>query len=433
MNFSNSQAHYLLLKGVKAELSPNYQAPELVSLPYEYVATNDTIINDNECDFQYEIKYLEDYKKRKEEEEEKRKNELKAKAPGLTDKVLEPVRLNSQDSNINLSTDNNNNNNNEVGNSTVNQNKDKNKSNIVSEFEDVPPLDPWDKSKTNADELLQLQMEMNDMSYSQTNNNDNDNNKNNNNNNNGNNNNNSNNNNPLQQNNTNIPPNNNIENSTTSPALSAQSSNMSYSSTYQPPVQPGINTSPSYPPMNQNYRPPPVSNQMFPYPQYGGSQYSNPNANEPPSTNYIPGMPQPYYNNRPYSTATPPPIPSRPNTQDYNSPSPSNRNEGIVNSIVDMGFKRELVLNGMRNYGNDKQKVLDYVMLYSYLEGRGYQPKHIDTAIFLYSFNREKCEKFLSAFMELSEMGFDQEDIKEALIFSENDREAAIDHLTKST
>jgi len=65
-------------------------------LPYEYVATNDTIINDNECDFQYEIKYLEDYKKRKEEEEEKRKNELKAKAPGLTDKVLEPVRLNSQ-------------------------------------------------------------------------------------------------------------------------------------------------------------------------------------------------------------------------------------------------------------------------------------------------------------------------------------------------
>jgi len=26
-----------------------------------------------------------------------------------------------------------------------------------------------------------------------------------------------------------------------------------------------------------------------------------------------------------------------------------------------MGFKRELVLNGMRNYGNDKQKVLYYI------------------------------------------------------------------------
>ncbi|OUM62773.1 hypothetical protein PIROE2DRAFT_10874 [Piromyces sp. E2] len=426
MNFSNSQ-------GVKAELSPNYQIPELVSLPYEYVATNDTILNDNECDFQYEIKYLEDYKKCKEEEEEKRKQELKTKAPGLTDKVLEPVRLNSQDSTININKDNENNanniNNNTINNdatsSVANQNKNDNKANIVSEFEDVPPLDPWDKSKTNTDELLQLQMEMNDMSYSQTNNNiKNDNTTN------------TLNNNPLPQNNTNIPPPNNLDNTTPSPSLSAQSSNMSYTSPYQPPVQPGINTSPGYPPMNQNYRPPPpVSHQMFPYPPYGATQFGSPNtnANEPPPTNYMQGMPQPFYNNRPYSNATPPPIPSRPNPQDYNSPSPSNRNDIIVNSVVDMGFKRELVLNGMKNYGNDKQKVIDYVMLYSYLEGRGYQPKHIDTAIFLYSFNREKCEKFLSAFMELSEMGFDQEEIKEALIFSENDREAAIDHLTKST
>jgi len=72
-------------------------------------------------------------------------------------------------------------------------------------------------------------------------------------------------------------------------------------------------------------------------------------------------------------------------------------------------------------------------MLYSYLEGRGFQPKLIDEAIFLYSFDREKCEKFLIAFMELSEMGFEHEAIKEALIFSENDRESAIDQLTKST
>ncbi|ORX53710.1 hypothetical protein BCR36DRAFT_403417 [Piromyces finnis] len=415
MSFSNTQVHYVLLKGVNVELSPNYQAPEVVSLPYEYVATYDTILSDNECNFEYEIKYLDDYKKHKEEEEKKRIQELKAKAPGLTDKVLEPVRLNSQDSVSNLKKESSNDDNDENITSTTND-KGKEKANIVSEFEDVPPLDPWDKSKSNKDELLQLQMEMSDLSCSQTNNYPN----------------NTTNNitNSPHLNNSNIPANTN----TSSPSLSAQST-MSYSTTYQPPVQPIHPPPSSYPPMNQGYQPP-VPPQMYSYSMYGSSQYNNPNPNpnEPP-VNYGQSMPRPrssYYGNTPYSNATPPPIPSRPNPQDINIPT-SSQSDPLVNSVVDMGFKRELVLNGMKYYGNDKQKIIDYVMLHSYLEGRGFQPKYIEIAIYLYSFNREKCEKFLTAFMELLEMGFEQEAIKEALIFSENDREAAIDHLTKST
>ncbi len=73
-------------------------------------------------------------------------------------------------------------------------------------------------------------------------------------------------------------------------------------------------------------------------------------------------------------------------------------------------------------------------MLYSSLEKNGYGSRNIiNYAINIYDFNREKCEKFLKSFVELSEMGFEQEKIKEALIFSENDREAAIDYLTNST
>jgi hypothetical protein len=391
-----------MLKGVKAELSPKYKAPELVTLPYEYVVTNDKIIEENDYNFKFETEYLENYEKQKQEEEEKRKQELKTLAPGLTDKVLEPVRVNSQD--------------NLASNKKPEQEENKpNKTNsiCVSDFEDVPPLDPWDKSKTNQDELMQLQMELN-------------------------------NNTSPKPNNANLSTNNYNNSATSSPSMSAQSNNMSYSSTYQNPMQQNpmqqnpmqqnpmqqnSNTSPGYSSMNQQYRPPIPPHPMYgnmPYPPYQNT-YPGPSDT---SSSYLPqSMPQPVYQTKPYTSAMPPPIPSRPNV----TTTPANSNDAIVNSIVDMGFQRELVLNGMRNYGNDKRKVIDYVMLYSYLEGRGFQPKHIDTAIFLYSFNREKCEKFLTAFMELSEMGFDPEEIKEALIFSENDREAAIDQLTKST
>jgi len=357
MNFSNSQAHYILLKGVKAELSPNYQTPELVSLPYEYVPTNDSILNDLKYNFEYEIKYLEEYKKQKEEEEQKRIQELKAKAPGLTDKVLEPVRLNSQADSIsnlnkesnNTIADNNNNTNinNDTTNSTTTANtttnnnnvKENNKSNIVSEFEDVPPLDPWDKSKTNTDELLQLQLGMSDMSYSQQSTTST-----------------STNNmnsqhmgsprlnsprlNSPRMNHSNIP----IGSNTSSPSLSAQTS-MSYTTTSTaayhppvhslvqppPPVQGSINPSSTYPPMNQSYRPP-VPPKSYPYPPYGGNQYGSPGPNptELPS-NYVQGMPQPYYAaNRSFSTSTPPPVPTRPNPQDFGSPAPPNKNDVCI-------------------------------------------------------------------------------------------------------
>jgi len=402
MEYSNPQIHYVMLRGVRVEISPEYKIPELVPLPYEYVITNDRIIEENDYDFTFEEKYLENYEIKKKEEEEKRKQELKAKAPGLSDKVLEPVRVNSLE---NLAAANKEN--------KSDKNDKKNNKICISEFEDVAPLDPWDKSKTNKDELLQLQMEMNDMSYSQSSNY-------------------SNNNsmasNSPKHNSANISPNTNI-NPTSSPSISAQST-MSYTSTYQTPsIQ--QNTSPSFPPLNPygGMQQHPMYNGMG-YPPYQNT-YPGPN---PPDTSggYMPGMPQPLYQPKPYSSSIPPPIPSRPNTQMYNSQPSKNEDNEIVRSIVDMGFKRELVLNGMRNYGNDKRKVIDYVMLYSYLEGRGFQPKLIDEAIFLYSFNREKCDKFLTAFMELSEMGFEHEAIKEALIFSENDREGAIDHLTKS-
>jgi len=419
MEYSNLQAQQnLLLKGVKVELSPNYQPPELVSLPYEYVITNDNIIEENDYDFNYETKYLEDYEKQKKEEEEKRIQELKAKAPGLTDKVLEPVRISSQDSSSNLNLNSNNNTN--ISNSDKNSEKEESKTNIISEFEDFAPLDPWDKSKTNKDELLQLQMGMNDMSYSQGSNY-------------------SSNNNSPKPSHSNLTT---INNPSSSPSLSASS--MSYTSTYQPPpsIQNGINSSPNFQPINSNYRPPMPPRPMYPFTSYGTpapvpapvpapGPYGGPGINEP-SSNYLQGVQQSAYHNRSFSNSTPPPVPSRPNTHNYNNQF-NNENDAIINSVVDMGFKRELVLNGMNKYGNDKQKVIDYVMLYSYLERQNYQPKHIDTAIFLYGFNRKKCEQFLKAFMELSEMGFDQEDIKEALIVSENDREAAIDHLTKST
>jgi len=430
MEYPNVQAHYLMLKDVKVELSSQYQFPELISLPHEYVYSqiNDRIIEENDYDFIFESKYLENYEKQKKEEEEKRKQELKAKAPGLSDKVLEPVRVNSTDSLSSLNKENKD---------------DKKKNSIcISEFEDVAPLDPWDKSKTNKDELLQLQMEMNDMSYSQQN---------------------------TSYSNTaagstspkqnNANTNNTVNNVNASPSLSAQS-NMSYTSTYQtPPIQPNSyqtspiqpnsyqtspipqnastyqtspipqNASPNFQPSNPYGMPPRPLYNGIPYPPYSGP-YPGPGTTEPP-TGYIPSMPQPVYQQpQPYSSPIPPPLPSRPNTQPYGQSSNSKEDE-IVNSIVDMGFRRELVLNGMRNYGNDKRKVIDYVMLYSYLEGKGFQPKLIDEAIFLYSFNREKCEKFITAFMELSEMGFEHEAIREALIFSENDRDGAIDQLTK--
>jgi hypothetical protein len=435
-----------MLKDVKVELSPQYQFPELISLPHEYIYSqiNDRIIEDNDYDFVFENKYLENYEKQKKKEEEKLKQELKAKAPGLSNKVLEPVRVNSTDSLNSLNKENN-----------------VEKNNIcISEFEDVAPLDPWDKSKTNKDELLQLQMEMNDMSCSQQNV--------------------SHSNTTVsstspKQNNANKSTSNTISNLNASHSISAQS-NMSYTSTYQtPPIQPNSyqtspipqnaspyqtspipqnaspyqtspipqnaspyqtspipqNASPNFQPSNPYGMPPrPLFNGM-PYPPYSG-QYPGPGTTEPP-TGYIPSMPHPIYQQpQSYSSPIPPPLPSKPNTQTYGQSS-SSKEDAIVNTIVDMGFRRELVLNGMKNYGNDKRKVIDYVMLYSYLEGRGFQPKLIDEAIFLYSFDREKCEKFLIAFMELSEMGFEHEAIKEALIFSENDRESAIDQLTKST
>jgi len=420
MDYSNLQGHYLLLKGVKARLSSKYQIPELVSLPYEYVITNDNIIEENDYNFDYETKYIEEYEKQKKEEEEKRIQELKEKAPGLTDK-LEPIRLNNQESSSNLNLNSNNNNNNT--NTDKNPNKEENKANIVSEFEDVPPQDPWDESKTNKDELLQLQMGMNDMSYSQGSNY-------------------SSNNNSPKPNNSNLLT---VNNSSSTSSLNAQTPNMSYTSSYQPPpVQNPINSSPNFPPMS--YPPPMPPRPMYPYTSYGTpppipapvpapGMYLGPNVSEASSSSYLQTMPQPIYQNRPFASSTPPPLPSRPNNFSYNSNQYANsENDAIVNSIVDMGFNREIVLSGMRNYGNDRQKVFEYVELYSKLKDKGYKPKEvIDHVINLYDFNHDKCDKFMKAFMELSEMGFEPDKIQKALEFNDIDREAAIDHLTNST
>jgi len=186
----------------------------------------------------------------------------------------------------------------------------------VSEFEDVPPQDPWDESKTNKDELLQLQMGMNDMSYSQGSNY-------------------SSNNNSPKPNHSNLLTVNNPSSS-----VGAQTPNMSYNSSYQPPppVQNGINSSPNFPPMS--YPPPMPPRPMYPYSSYGTPApvpapvpvpglYLGPSVSEASSTSYLQTMPQPIYQNRPFASSTPPPLPSRPNNFIYN-------NNQFVNSENDV-------------------------------------------------------------------------------------------------
>lgn len=379
MEYSNSQefvqGHYTSIRGVTVELSSKYRCPELISLPYEYVITNDNIIKDNDYDFSKELDYLKEIEKNKKEEEQKKMEELKTKAPGLSDKVLEPIRINQQ----------------EQAQKEMDDKETSKQSNIcISDFEDVPPLDPWDRSKTDKDELLQLQLEMSEMSCSNP---------------------------KISNSNANsVIPNNNTK-INGSPQLCGS-----------PPSTSNANKEPYSPILNQgtvyNATPPPPNYSYYPY----GTNLPVPSGKSDPTPPYNPYSNPPYNSDMSNGYNMPPPLPVRP-INPY--PNPTNPSDELLESIVNMGFDRNIVLSGIRSYGNDKRKIIDYSINFSYFTSKGYLPKYIDTAISLYDLNRDKCEKFLESFMKLMEMGFDQEEIKEALVFSENDSEAAIDHLTK--
>ncbi|KAJ3288451.1 hypothetical protein HK104_008169 [Borealophlyctis nickersoniae] len=98
---------------------------------------------------------------------------------------------------------------------------------------------------------------------------------------------------------------------------------------------------------------------------------------------------------------------------------------------LQMGFSRNAVERGMRLYGADEKKVLDFVISFEELHPTPRNSDAVEMAVTLFEHEQEKGRKFVDAFEALEELGFPRDRIKEALVLKGCDREAALEWLMR--
>ncbi len=157
-----------------------------------------------------------------------------------------------------------------------------------------------------------------------------------------------------------------------------------------------------------------------------------------PSTNVaqiIPASP-----NSPKRLVTPPPVvPPKPGPLS-SSPIPpiplpprppsdfSSQEKQLWNEVLTMGFSSQLAERGIRHFHLDKAKVLDYVVNQPLLT-QSYDSEDVELSLALFDAQLDKSRRFLEVFVQLKEMGFPREEVREALMLKDCDVDAAMEYL----
>jgi len=92
----------------------------------------------------------------------------------------------------------------------------------------------------------------------------------------------------------------------------------------------------------------------------------------------------------------------------------------FVNNVAQMGFSMQLVLRCLQKFGVDQSKVISRLIKITKLKEKNklYEYNNIDETLDIYNGDIKKAHKFLEVLLQLSQMGFPQDEIKGVLLLT---------------
>jgi len=101
----------------------------------------------------------------------------------------------------------------------------------------------------------------------------------------------------------------------------------------------------------------------------------------------------------------------------------------MCRQLHEMGFPLQRLAKGARSYGADSQKLLNFCVAVDKLVDRGYREDACLEAVILYPEDETKTRRHLDGFTKLAELGFDKDNIHQALNNSDQDYQKALEKL----
>ncbi|KAI8590789.1 hypothetical protein BDZ88DRAFT_450741 [Geranomyces variabilis] len=100
--------------------------------------------------------------------------------------------------------------------------------------------------------------------------------------------------------------------------------------------------------------------------------------------------------------------------------------------MTQMGFSREAVDRGIKQYGLNEKKILDFAIAFDEHRRSGFSGDDVELAVSLFNHDARKEREFLVAYTALVDFGFPKRRIQEALVLKNNDKEQALEYLVGS-
>ncbi|KAG0730372.1 Ubiquitin-associated protein 1 [Chionoecetes opilio] len=103
--------------------------------------------------------------------------------------------------------------------------------------------------------------------------------------------------------------------------------------------------------------------------------------------------------------------------------------QGLVQNMAEMGFPRPRVARAVQKLGTDHKKLIEVLLVLQSLQGNGEDGYKAERAFYHYMGDVQKTKDHLAAAKQLLDLGFEEEQIVDALLKHDNNRDKALEEL----
>ncbi|XP_045135742.1 stress response protein NST1-like [Portunus trituberculatus] len=103
--------------------------------------------------------------------------------------------------------------------------------------------------------------------------------------------------------------------------------------------------------------------------------------------------------------------------------------QALVQNMAEMGFPRPRVARAVQKLGTDHKKLIEVLLELQSLQGNGEDGYKAERAFYHYMGDIQKTKDHLAAAKQLLDLGFEEEQIVDALLKHDNDRDKALEEL----
>lgn len=103
--------------------------------------------------------------------------------------------------------------------------------------------------------------------------------------------------------------------------------------------------------------------------------------------------------------------------------------QALVQNMAEMGFPRPRVARAVQKLGTDHKKLIEVLLVLQSLQGNGEDGYKAERAFYHYMGDVQKTKDHLAAAKQLLDLGFEEEQIVDALLKHDNDRDKALEEL----